>query len=241
MFSTQPQYQTRTFQPPAIHAPQPIHTNISDTLERQTQHMNERQPITPASKPVSPKNTPTRVETSMHDSPSPMQAQTFVSKPPQKHYTSKSVADLRGLAKGAIMSLLQKGIQYDALVKEGVNDKVLRELYADLNLPVGEAPASEAVSAEMEISTDKAIFASRSERYTTCGTGQRRANHLRKQCKCSFGHHYSATSCSISHKLCHSDKSCISQSRTQRPDRTTSCGESRPAQSFAECIRVRCI
>ena len=117
--------------------------------------MNERQPITPASKPVSPKDTPTRVETSTHNSPSPMQTQTFVNKPPQKQYTSKSVADLRGLAKGAIMSLLQKGIQYDALVKEGVNDKVLRELYADLNVPVREAPATEAVSTDMDISRDK--------------------------------------------------------------------------------------
>ena len=84
-----------------------------------------------------------------------MQAQTYNSKPPQKEYIGKSVADLRGLAKGAIMSLLQKGIQYDTLLEEGVNEKVLRELYTELNIAVGGAPATKAVSAEMEMSRDK--------------------------------------------------------------------------------------
>ena len=77
------------------------------------------------------------------------------SKPPQKQHTGKSVADLKGLAKGAIMSLLQKGIQYDALVKEGVNEKVLRELYSELSISVGETPATKNVVVGSEIPKDK--------------------------------------------------------------------------------------
>ena len=54
----------------------------------------------------------------------------------ERTYENKSLIELRQLAKGAVLSLVPHKIMYPDLVKEGVNARVLRELYEELGVKV---------------------------------------------------------------------------------------------------------
>ncbi|OAP57102.1 hypothetical protein AYL99_09215 [Fonsecaea erecta] len=55
-------------------------------------------------------------------------------RPVERSYDNKSLAELRQLAKGAVLSLVPHKILYPDLVKEGINPQILHELYEELGL-----------------------------------------------------------------------------------------------------------
>ncbi|KAG9776935.1 hypothetical protein KCU88_g4683, partial [Aureobasidium melanogenum] len=61
---------------------------------------------------------------------------TVAPKPVVRTYDNKSPAELRQLAKGALLSLVPHNILYKDLVQEGVDPQVLRDLYGELGIKV---------------------------------------------------------------------------------------------------------
>ena len=64
-------------------------------------------------------------------------------KPFQRHYGSKSTAELRQLAKGALLSLAPHSIHYGDLVTEGIDPRLLTFLYEELGIKVSTRQATE--------------------------------------------------------------------------------------------------
>jgi Putative zinc-finger domain len=58
--------------------------------------------------------------------------------PASTTYEAKSPAELRQLAKGALLSLVPHHIKFEHLVKEGIEGQVLRQLFDDLGIKVNE-------------------------------------------------------------------------------------------------------
>lgn len=55
-------------------------------------------------------------------------------------YSSKSLSELRSLAKGALLSFAPHGIQFEELIKEGIHPEVLKQLYTELGMKIGPSP-----------------------------------------------------------------------------------------------------
>ncbi|KAJ9612239.1 hypothetical protein H2200_003836 [Cladophialophora chaetospira] len=68
--------------------------------------------------------------------PASIASKASVPKKMERIYDNKSHAELRQLAKGAVLSLVPHKILYADLVKEGVDPQILRELYGELGLKV---------------------------------------------------------------------------------------------------------
>ena len=81
-------------------------------------------------------------------------SKSVVSKKMERTYDNKTHAELRALAKGAVLSLVPHKILYADLVREGIDPQILRELYGELGLkveleqaqPLIEEPGQQAVS-----------------------------------------------------------------------------------------------
>lgn len=56
-------------------------------------------------------------------------------------YGSRSVSELRNLAKGALLSFAPHGIQFEELAREGIHPEVLKQLYGELGMRLGTSPA----------------------------------------------------------------------------------------------------
>lgn len=65
-----------------------------------------------------------------------------IAKPFERTYDNKSLAELRQLAKGALLSLVPHKIVYADLLKEGVNPQVLQSLYGELGLKTDPVPTN---------------------------------------------------------------------------------------------------
>ena len=68
-----------------------------------------------------------------------------------RNYGDKTSDDLRQLAKGALLSLAPHSIHYAELLKEGIDDKILHQLYEELGIEIPAAKVDTSTTSSMEV------------------------------------------------------------------------------------------
>ena len=97
-------------------------------------------------------------------------SKSITSKKVERIYDNKSHAELRQLAKGAVLSLVPHKILYGELIREGVDPQILRTLYEELGLKAEPSQAPPTTDGQDATMTDVPTFTS--EEHPTIKTAE---------------------------------------------------------------------